>query len=155
MSETTRRTVLAGAVGIGATVALAACGSDSNTESTTGANAGDPATSAAAPAAGTSSNAAGGAAAGIATADIPVGGGKIFTDQKVVVTQPTAGTFKAFNVACTHAGCPVSRVANGTIDCTCHGSKFSVEDGSVKNGPASKPLAPAAVTVNGDKLILG
>jgi Rieske Fe-S protein len=36
---------------------------------------------------------------------------------------------------CTHMGCTVDQAANGTIDCPCHGSQFSVKDGSVVAGP--------------------
>src|SRR5262245_17872810 len=58
------------------------------------------------------------------TGDIPVGGGKIFADQQVVVTQPEPGTFLGFNTTCTHQGCAVTSVAGGTINCPCHGSKY-------------------------------
>jgi Rieske Fe-S protein len=85
---------------------------------------------------------------------VPVGGGKILTDAKVVVTQPTAGTYKAFTAVCTHQGCVVASVADGTISCACHGSAFSATDGSVKNGPASSPLAAVPVTVAGDTITL-
>jgi Rieske Fe-S protein len=80
-------------------------------------------------------------------ADIPVGGGTIFAAAKVVVTQPEAGTVKAFSVACTHQGCAVSDVSDGTINCNCHGSKFKVADGSVAKGPAKAPLEVVNVTV--------
>ena len=86
------------------------------------------------------------------TADVPVGSGVIV--DKIVVTQPSAGEFKGFSAICTHAGCTVNKVADGTIDCPCHGSKFNL-DGSVANGPATKPLEPAAVTVQGDSIVLG
>lgn len=86
------------------------------------------------------------------TADVPVGSGVIVDE--VVVTQPTAGVFKGFSTTCTHAGCAVNKVANGTIDCPCHGSKFNL-DGSVANGPATKPLEAKAVTVQGDSIVLG
>ena len=100
--------------------------------------------------------AAGAAAAPLAaTADIPVGGGKIFADKKIVVTQPQAGTFKAFSAICTHAGCPVAEVKGGTINCTCHGSKFKIADGSVASGPASSPLAAVSVKVEGASITLG
>jgi Rieske Fe-S protein len=86
------------------------------------------------------------------TADVPVGGGKVFADQKVVVTQPAQGQFKAFSAVCTHQGCTVDEVANGTINCPCHGSKFKIADGSVADGPASKPLPAEQVTVSGNQI---
>ncbi|MEE4492786.1 Rieske (2Fe-2S) protein [Streptomyces sp. BE230] len=88
------------------------------------------------------------------TADIPEGGGKIFTEQGVVVTQPAAGEFKAFSSKCTHAGCAVSSVSDGAINCPCHGSKFDVATGAVKTGPATTPLPAAAITVEGDSISL-
>ena len=86
------------------------------------------------------------------TDEVPVGGGVVLTDQKIVVTQPTGGDFKAFSAICTHQNCPVTSVANGTIDCKCHGSKFSIEDGSVVNGPATSGLGEVAVTVKGNEI---
>jgi Rieske Fe-S protein len=68
------------------------------------------------------------------------------------VTQPKAGEFKAFSAFCTHAQCWVTAVKDGAIDCPCHGSRFSMTDGSVLNGPALQPLAAKSVTVNGDQL---
>ncbi len=87
------------------------------------------------------------------TAEIPVGGGKILTDKKIVITQPQAGSFDAFTAICTHLGCTVSTVAGGTIDCPCHGSKFSISDGSVVNGPATSPLAPISIKVQGTSIV--
>ncbi len=54
-----------------------------------------------------------------------------------------------YSKICTHAGCPVSQVTD-TINCNCHGSKFSLTDGSVVAGPAERPLAARTVTVTGD-----
>ena len=45
-----------------------------------------------------------------ATGEVPEGGGTVFREQKVVVTQPEAGDFKAFTAVCTHQGCLVDRV---------------------------------------------
>jgi Rieske Fe-S protein len=93
-------------------------------------------------------------AAGLAaTGDIPVGGGKVFENEQVVITQPVAGDFKAFSAVCTHQGCLVGDVSGGTINCACHGSKFGL-DGSVANGPASTPLPGRAVKVSGDQISL-
>ncbi|MFJ4835721.1 Rieske (2Fe-2S) protein [Streptomyces sp. NPDC088747] len=88
------------------------------------------------------------------TADIPVGGGKIFKDEQVVVTQPEKDQFKAFSSICTHQRCPVANVSDGTINCTCHGSKFSITDGSVTNPPATKPLPEKQITVRGNSISL-
>ncbi|MFJ3520266.1 MULTISPECIES: Rieske (2Fe-2S) protein [unclassified Streptomyces] len=83
-------------------------------------------------------------------ADVPVGGGKVFKEEKVVVTQPKAGTFKCFTAVCPHQGCLVNKVANGTIDCPCHDSKFAIADGAVTKGPATKGLAEKKITVAAD-----
>lgn len=88
------------------------------------------------------------------TEEVPVGEGKIFDQNQVVVTQPVKGTFKAFSSTCTHLGCQVTTVANGTIDCPCHGSKYSVKDGSVVAGPAPRPLPPKQITISGDSITL-
>jgi len=88
------------------------------------------------------------------TSDIPVGGGKIFKDEKVVVTQPKKGEFKAFSDICTHQGCQVASVSGGTINCPCHGSKFNITDGSVANPPADQPLPEKQIKVNGDSIEL-
>ncbi|MET9792845.1 Rieske (2Fe-2S) protein [Streptomyces canus] len=88
------------------------------------------------------------------TSEIPVGGGKIFKDEKVVVTQPKEGEFKAFSDICTHQGCQVTSVSGGTINCPCHGSKFNITDGSVANPPANKPLPEKQIKVSGDSIQL-
>ncbi len=87
------------------------------------------------------------------TSDVPVGGGKILTDKRIVITQPHAGTFDAFTAVCTHQGCIVTTVSGGTINCPCHGSKFSIVNGSVVNGPAASPLAPVSIKVQGTSII--
>ncbi|GIJ23661.1 hypothetical protein Vlu01_42850 [Micromonospora lutea] len=87
-------------------------------------------------------------------ADIPVGGGAIFADAGVVVTQPTEGTIKAYSATCTHQGCTVTSVSDGTIVCACHNSVFDIADGSVRSGPARAPLPAANVTVDGDAIRL-
>lgn len=89
------------------------------------------------------------------TTDIPVGGGLVILEDNVVVTQPVAGEFKAFSAVCPHVGCLLDKVANGTIDCPCHGSTFRITDGSVVTGPATQPLTPVAITVADGAITLG
>jgi Rieske Fe-S protein len=83
--------------------------------------------------------------------DIPLGSGKIFPDAQTVITQPKAGEFKAFSAVCTHQGCLVDAVTT-TINCPCHGSKYSITDGSVVNPPAPQPLPAKTIKVDGDTL---
>ncbi len=150
--QTTRRTVLLGVGALGTVAVLAACGtSDGN-------DAGNPDTVTpdnTPTTAGTDSSGTDGGGDDQSlgdTSDIPVGGGKIYADENIVVTQPTQGTFKGFNATCTHQGCQVSKVADGTIQCMCHGSQFSIADGSVKVGPAPKALGAANIKVAGGKV---
>jgi Rieske Fe-S protein len=146
---TSRRSVVAAAAGVaGLVTVLAACGADDKTD----AAAEKPADKGVGTAPGTSGAAPEGL---VRTADIPEGGGKVFADRKVVVTQPVKGEFKAFSAVCTHQGCVVKDVSDGTINCPCHGSKFSVADGSVKGGPATRALSARPVTVRGDAVQLG
>ncbi len=86
------------------------------------------------------------------TSEVPVGSGVIIDD--IVLTQPSQGVFNGLSAICTHAGCTVNRVADGTIACPCHGSRYNL-DGSVANGPATRPLATKAISVQGDSIVLG
>ncbi|WP_431880355.1 Rieske (2Fe-2S) protein [Micromonospora marina] len=147
-----RRTLLAGAGAIGAAVVLAGCGSDDDASPGAAPTSGGPPGATATGDAGGGDRDGGSALA--RTSDIPVGGGAVFASQGVVITQPEAGQFKAFDPICTHQGCPVSNVDGGTINCTCHNSRFSITDGSVKGGPATKPLAAKEITVDGDQIKL-
>jgi len=154
MRSSSRRAVLAGACAACA-ASVAGCARYGTSYGLAGA----PATG------GTSSSATGAASAGASsggatkpavlakTTDVPVGGGKILTAQKIVITQPKAGTFHAFTAICTHQGCIVSTVSGGTIDCPCHGSKYSDVNGSVVNGPAILPLAAVSITVQGTSIV--
>jgi Rieske Fe-S protein len=77
-------------------------------------------------------------------ADIPAGGGVILKEQSVVLTKDPNGKVCAFSAICTHQGCAVTAVGNGTIDCACHGSKFDATTGERVAGPAKKPLPAVA-----------
>ena len=151
-SLATRRGVLAGVGLVGLAGVVTACGAGSSSSTP----AASSAASSAAASGGASSAAASAAAANAlaATSDIPVGGGTIFTGPKVVVTQPTANEFKAFSAVCTHMGCIVSQVSNGTIDCPCHGSQYSITTGAVVAGPAPMPLPAEQIKVSGGSIFL-
>jgi Rieske Fe-S protein len=154
-SLATRRGVLAGVGLVGLAGAITACGASGSSNSPAAATspAGTPAsTSASNPV----STPAGGAVDGAlaSTGDIPVGSGKIFDKQLVVVTQPSAGEFKAFSAVCTHLGCTVNQISAGRIDCPCHGSQYSIADGAVLHGPAPKPLPAKQIKITGDSIFL-
>ena len=133
-----RRTLL---VVAGASGLLVACGSGSDTSSpadASGSADSSPSTS--------------GEVLAVA-ADVPVGGGTVNKDVHVVVTQPTAGDYRAFTSICTHQGCDVSTVADNVITCGCHGSQYSAETGDVERGPAPSPLAEITVVVDGESIV--
>jgi len=139
-----RRQALAGTAAVGIAVPLlAACGTD------------DPAT--ATDAGGATSAPPGGAVSGdtlTTVSEVPVESGIILPEAQVVLTQPEKGVYKCFTAVCTHQGCIVSSVQLGGIRCECHGSAFSIADGSVVNPPATRPLEERAITVDGDTITL-
>ncbi|MFF6780762.1 Rieske 2Fe-2S domain-containing protein [Streptomyces sp. NPDC012510] len=152
-----RRTVMAAAGVTGLAVALTACGSEDDSSTSVSSGAGAGGDTSGEPTAEASDGATSGGAGGTAiakTSDIPEGGGKIFASEGVVVTQPEAGTYKAFSSVCTHQGCAVKSIADGVINCPCHNSSFSIADGSVKSGPATKALPAKEVSVSGESIML-
>jgi nitrite reductase/ring-hydroxylating ferredoxin subunit len=85
------------------------------------------------------------------SSEIPEGGGVIYSAHHVVVTQPSAGMYKAFSTVCPHAGCQCNQVTSGQIVCPCHNAVFSISDGSPVSGPAHSALESRTVTVqNGE-----
>ncbi|KJY44746.1 MULTISPECIES: Rieske (2Fe-2S) protein [unclassified Streptomyces] len=146
-TPTTRRTVLAaGAVAALAGGTLTACGGeDKNPKSEPGSASTPQAAQSPSPSSGT-----GGGKSLLKSSAVPVGGGTILKEEKLVVTQPTAGSFRCFTAVCTHQGCLVNKVEAGTIDCPCHGSKFEIANGAVAHGPATRPLAEKKISVAPD-----
>ncbi len=131
-TRATRRTVL---LASGAAALAAGCGSEdggTGTPSDTAEGAGSPGQEL------------------LPVADVPVGGGRILGAEEIVVTQPEEGEFRAFSAICTHQRCLVSEVADGMINCPCHGSRFNNTDGSVERGPATRPLPEERITVDGN-----
>ena len=129
-SSASRRGVVCGLLGLGiGAPLLAACGSQGGAEA---------ATKASGPIAKTS--------------EIPVGGAKIFASRQVMVSQPTAGAFKAFSTICTHQQCNITQLNTSDIECGCHHSRFAIADGSVVHGPANRPLQELKVSVSGGEV---
>jgi Rieske Fe-S protein len=155
MTAINRRRALTGsaAIAVGVPV-LAACGSDDDSPASEATDSTSPSPSDESPsepsADGTETPSGGAALA--SAGDVPVGGCFVATAAKVVVTQPTEGDFKAFSAVCTHQGCLVESSGDGEIPCPCHGSRFSLEDGSPVSGPATAALAPVEIAVDGDSI---
>lgn len=130
----TRRTVLRGAALAGIGLTAAACSGSDEPD--------DPATPTAPE------------GLGVAGA-VPVGGARLYREQRVVVAQPAEGEFRAFSAVCTHRGCVLAPVEGTEGLCTCHGSRFDVTSGEVLQGPATKPLPEVPVRAEDGRLTVG
>ena len=149
MTSLNRRRALSGSAALAVGVPLlAACGDDST--ATDPGSTSSPSDESSSPSEDGGSSDGGAALA--STSDVPVGGCFVVSASKIVLTQPTEGDFKAFSAVCTHQGCLVESSTEGDIPCPCHGSKFSLEDGAPKSGPASSPLEAVQITVDGDSI---
>lgn len=143
----TRRSALIAAIAIG----VAGCADTDHPRSS-------PATPPHAPGGGLPWTASPGGSGGTGTVlgpatDVPVGGGKVFQELEVVVTQPTAGQYEGFSAVCTHDGCIVATVSDRTINCPCHGSRFKL-DGTVSRGPAERSLTVRRVRIDRGQIVL-
>lgn len=144
-----RRILFRGLGSLGVAAVLAGCGSDSPDGGGTGSDDAGGET--------TDDGATGGdgAASGTVIArtdEVPVDGGLLLREERIVLTQPADGEFKAFTAVCTHQQCVVNQPADGTISCGCHGSSFDAATGEVTGGPAPSPLAEIAITVEGEEI---
>ena len=152
MTAINRRRALSGSAAVAVGVPLlAACGDDSTSTATDPTSSSSPSESSSPSDDGEDAGSGGGAALA-STSDVPVGGCFVVAASKIVLTQPTEGDFKAFTAVCTHQGCLVESSTEGDIPCPCHGSTFSLDDGSPQSGPASSALAAVEITVDGDSI---
>lgn len=135
-----RRTALKGLAGAAAVGVLAGCGGDDGSgdapdrSATTGdSNGGDVVA---------------------ALNDVPVGGAVITS--AAVVVRPSEDEVRGFSSTCTHQSCRLSSVdaETQTISCACHGSQFSMVDGSVLSPPATEPLPEVALRIEGTDVVL-
>ena len=128
-----RSLLLAGGAGLGA-VALAAGGGGGGVPRLTGVGPGDVV---------------------VPLADVPLAGAyEVSIDgRRAIITQPQAGTVRAFDATCTHQGCTVRATEEG-LACPCHGSVFDPATGAAVHGPATRPLAAIGVAVRGTDVVL-
>ncbi|WP_418956400.1 Rieske (2Fe-2S) protein [Streptomyces tritici] len=90
-----------------------------------------------------------------AASAVPVGGAKLYREQRLLVHCPAEGQYKAFSAQCTHAGCVLDKIEQNEGNCPCHGSRFDVTTGKALKGPATVPLPAVPVKVVDGKLIAG
>jgi Rieske Fe-S protein len=81
---------------------------------------------------------------------LPSQGGVVLAQREIVLTRDAGGAVHGFSAICTHLGCTVDSVQNGTIMCPCHGSRFNADTGAVDRGPATRPLPAVPVVVRGN-----
>lgn len=77
----------------------------------------------------------------------------VLPKQKIYVVR-TADGFYALSSVCTHLGCMTRYDKEGAqLACPCHGSRFEL-DGSVRHGPAPKPLPRLHVAIERGLLVV-
>ncbi|KAF4409399.1 MULTISPECIES: Rieske (2Fe-2S) protein [Streptomyces] len=86
---------------------------------------------------------------------VPEGGARLFREQRLLVSRPTADEYKAFSAVCTHQRCVLTGVEGTDADCACHGSRFDATTGEVLQGPATAALPAVPVRVEKGRLIAG
>ncbi|MDI3404829.1 Rieske (2Fe-2S) protein [Streptomyces cavernicola] len=86
---------------------------------------------------------------------VPVGGVKLYREQRLLVTRSADGEYKAFSAQCTHAGCVLDKIEKDEGNCPCHGSRFDIRTGEALKGPATVPLPKVPVKAENGKLIAG
>lgn len=78
----------------------------------------------------------------------------------VLLVRSADDSIFAVSARCTHQGAPLDRGvlnlrdSDPTVTCPAHGSVFSIADGRVRRGPASKPLEAFDVRLNDGKIEL-
>ncbi len=90
--------------------------------------------------------------------EIPVGGVKLFQypnpGEQCIMIRTAEDSYVAYSQKCTHLSCAVfyAREQN-RLECPCHQGYFSVKDGSVLQGPPTRPLPRVVLERSGDQLI--
>jgi Rieske Fe-S protein len=74
-----------------------------------------------------------------------------------VTVDKTKMYLTAYSLSCTHQGCKLgAQDKDHVMGCACHGSTFSVADGSAIKGPAKKPLLGIKLEVkDGEVMAVG
>ncbi|MGI8845038.1 MAG: Rieske 2Fe-2S domain-containing protein [Thermoleophilaceae bacterium] len=93
---------------------------------------------------------------GMAADDLPAGKPtRVVVDETPVMLLRHGDAFHALHDRCAHRGCPLSdmgEIDGEVIECTCHGSRFSLRDGSLQRGPATTDQPSYEVRDSGGQL---
>lgn len=77
----------------------------------------------------------------LAVADLGDRPATVVVDDTPVLVTRVGEQVLAVHDRCSHRGCPLSdgTIDGETVECVCHGSRFSLRDGHVERGPATAP----------------
>lgn len=90
--------------------------------------------------------------------EMPVDGVKLFQyprpGEQCILVRTAEDTYAAYSQKCTHLSCAVyySSVSRELV-CPCHNGHFSIRDGSVLQGPPSRPLPAVLLEKRGADLV--
>lgn len=90
--------------------------------------------------------------------EIPVGSVKLFEypkpGEQCIMVRAAEETYVAYSQKCTHLSCAVYYAReHDRLECPCHQGYFSILDGSVLQGPPTRPLPRVVLDRKGDELI--
>lgn len=88
--------------------------------------------------------------------EIPVGGVKLFqyAEDQCILVRTGEASYAAYSQKCTHLSCAVYYAKeNNRLECPCHEGYFSVRDGSVLQGPPTRPLPKVTLELRGSDVL--
>ena len=90
--------------------------------------------------------------------EIPIGGVKLFTfpskEDHCILVRTGEDDYVGYSQKCTHLSCAVYySQENNRLECPCHQGFFSIKDGSVLQGPPSRPLPRVVLERRGEQIL--